>query len=361
VVVLLVGLAAALRFPTLDVQPYWFDERLTQGILALSFPEMVETLITTGRETNPPLYYVLAWPWARVFGDGPVALRSLSALFGTAMVAVAYLAGRELVSVRVGRVTAALAAVSPLLVWYSQEARAYALLALLSSLSLLYFARSLRDPRSLRWWALASCLALLTHYFALFLVAIEGAWLLLRHRRRAWPALAAAGLTTALLVPLGLSQRAEGGTSWISTVPLGSRLRGSVNGFLAGPSEGVEVFGAALLVLALVGLGLGLWRAADEERRGARLALLVGALTLAVTLACALVGMDLINGRNLIIVWLPIAVAVATGFGSRRTGTAGRVAGALFCAVSIGVVIAVSVSTELQREPSPRPASAGVR
>ena len=357
---LLLVLAAALRFPSLGVQPYWFDERLTQDTLALPFTEMVDSLVTTGNETNPPLYYLLAWPWARVFGDGPVALRSLSALAGTATVAVAYLAGRELVSVRVGRVVAALAAVSPLLVWFSQEARAYALLSLLSALSLLFFARSLRDAGALRWWALASCLALLTHYFALFLVAVEGAWLLLRYRERAWRPLAAVGGTAALLVPLALSQRAEGGTSWITGVPLLDRLRGSVNGFLSGPSEGLELVGAVLLALALAGIGLAFWRGTDEERRGARTALLAGALPLLLTLACAVVGMDLINGRNLIVVWLPLAVIVATGFGARRAGTLGRAAGAAFCLVSIGVVLAVAMSEDLQREPSP-PIAHGTR
>ena len=42
-------------------------------------------------ESNPPLYYVLAWGWAKAFGTGEVGLRSLSALFGAATVPVAYL------------------------------------------------------------------------------------------------------------------------------------------------------------------------------------------------------------------------------------------------------------------------------
>ena len=40
-------------------------------------------------ESNPPLYYVLAWGWAKAFGTGEVGLRSLSALFGAATVPVA--------------------------------------------------------------------------------------------------------------------------------------------------------------------------------------------------------------------------------------------------------------------------------
>ena len=53
-------------------------------------------------EATPYLYYVLAWPWARLFGFGEVGLRSLSALVGAAIVPVAYGAGAALVSRRRG-------------------------------------------------------------------------------------------------------------------------------------------------------------------------------------------------------------------------------------------------------------------
>src|SRR6202034_1392504 len=114
------------------------------------------------------------------FGTGEVGLRSLSALAGTAAVLVAYLCGRELVSQRAGLLAAAFAALSPFLVWYSQEAREYMLLTALSGASFLYFARVLRDPssRNIAWWATFSALALLTHFFAGFLIGPEALWLL---------------------------------------------------------------------------------------------------------------------------------------------------------------------------------------
>src|SRR5438876_576650 len=84
-----------------------------------------------GSGRTPPFYYMLAWGWAKLFGTGEVGLRSLSALAGTLTIPAAYAAGRALSSRRAGLIAAALFAVNPLLVWYSQEARAYALLALL--------------------------------------------------------------------------------------------------------------------------------------------------------------------------------------------------------------------------------------
>src|SRR5947209_224053 len=97
-------------------------------------------------ETTPPLYFVIAWGWARVFGTGETGLRLLSALCGIATIPVIFACGRELVSRWVGLVAAGLAAISPFLIYYSQEARSYALFALLSSLALLFWLRALREP-----------------------------------------------------------------------------------------------------------------------------------------------------------------------------------------------------------------------
>ena len=100
-------------------------------------------------ETNPPLYFVLGWLWARVFGTGEVGLRSLSALIGTAVIPIAYLCGRELVSRRAGLVAAALVALSPFMIWYSQEAREYMLLAALcGAVAAVLRAGLARSPRA---------------------------------------------------------------------------------------------------------------------------------------------------------------------------------------------------------------------
>jgi uncharacterized membrane protein len=217
IVLALTALAALLRFTTLDVQSFASDESVTAGeILNIDFLGMLRKIL--GWESTLPLYYVLAWFWSKLFGTGEV-MRSLSALFGVATVPVAYVLGATLVTRRVGTILAALVAVNPMLVWYSQEARAYALLVLMSTLSLLFVAQALEHPsrRRLALWALSSALALGSHYFALFLLLPESVWLLARARRQfsresrrdtvlAVVAAAAAGL---LLAPLALYQAAE--------------------------------------------------------------------------------------------------------------------------------------------------------
>ena len=162
-------LGAALRFPTLDRQSFWLDELVTASLLDRSLGDVLREIPRT--EATPYLYYVVAWVWSSVFGLGEVGLRSLSALAGTATIPIAYGAGVVLVSRRAGLVAAALVATNPFLVWYSQEARSYALFALLWATSVLTFGLALRgDRRWLAGWALVSALAIATHYFGLFLV-----------------------------------------------------------------------------------------------------------------------------------------------------------------------------------------------
>src|SRR6266540_2717307 len=114
---------AIVRFATLGVQSYDHDEAVTAA--RVLHPSLFDTLsVVAHGERSPPLYYILAWGWSRVFGTGEVGLRSLSALIGTLTVPLAYLAAKELINRRtVGLLAAALVALNPYLVWYSQEAR----------------------------------------------------------------------------------------------------------------------------------------------------------------------------------------------------------------------------------------------
>ena len=185
----LTALGVAVRFASLGVQSYHHDEVITAlRVIPGSFGDMLHAVKVS--ESNPPLYYVLAWGWAKAFGTGEVGLRSLSALFGAATVPVGYLIGRQLASRRAGLILAALIAVNPMLIWYSQEARSYALLVFFGALALFFFVRALDTGRGrdLACWALASALALCSHYFAVFAVAIEAVWLLRGAARALAPA-----------------------------------------------------------------------------------------------------------------------------------------------------------------------------
>src|SRR4051812_25659600 len=85
------AVGAIVRFATLDGQSFDHDEAVTAA--RILHPSLFDTLseVADG-ERNPPLYYILAWGWSRIFGTGEVGLRSLSALFGTLTIPVAYFA-----------------------------------------------------------------------------------------------------------------------------------------------------------------------------------------------------------------------------------------------------------------------------
>ena len=59
------------------------------------------------------------------------------------------------------------------MIWFSQEARAYMLLAALSGASFLWFNRARVQPtkRNVAWWTACSALAVMTHFFAGFLTS----------------------------------------------------------------------------------------------------------------------------------------------------------------------------------------------
>ncbi len=112
-------LGAALRLSTLGLQSFWFDEAFTPvHVLHPSLSSTLSSVVHT--ENTPPLWYLIAWVDSRVLGTGAVALRLPSALAGIATVPVAWAIGRELASRRCAIACAALVAVNPVFVWYSQ-------------------------------------------------------------------------------------------------------------------------------------------------------------------------------------------------------------------------------------------------
>src|SRR5260221_6672728 len=163
-----------------------------------------------------------------------------------------------------------------MLLWYSQEARGYALLALLTAVAALYFVRALDGGRRRDFtaWGVASALALATHYFAIFPIALEAAWLWCRRRRRALAGLWFVLLASLALAPLAIHQMSLGHAEWIGERSLGHRLWESAVTFVAGETGDIvarpeTVLPAVLPLLAvLAGLVLLAARGDRRERRG---------------------------------------------------------------------------------------------
>jgi mannosyltransferase len=340
---------AALRFATLGTQGFWYDEWVTIDVVTQGPADLLQAIPVS--ENNPPLYYLLAGGWERVFGSGEVGLRSLSALLGTATIPVVYAAGAFLSSRSAGLVAAGLTATNPMLIWYSQEARNYMLVVLLAALSFLFFVRALREG-SVRWlfaWTLASALALSNQYLAIVLIAPEAAWLLWRRRgSRAEIALAtgAVGVVGLALLPLAASQ---GGPAWIARIDLGERL-------LRVPEHLLVGLNAPWPILpALVGAGVAavfvyaLIRSDETARRVAALAGGVALVGGAIVLLVAIAGYDFLITRNLLQLWAPVGVALGVALGARTVGPLGPAATVGLCVLGVALVVWTAATPAAQR------------
>ncbi|MBC1222437.1 glycosyltransferase [Nostoc sp. UCD121] len=165
---------------------------------AASIGDVVHNLAT--QDSHPPLYFVLAHLWMKLFpSEGGLislfAARSLPAIFGAASIPCVYVLGKVAFRSRlVGQLAAATIAVSPYAVFLAQEARHYtlAMLWVIGSLTCLVIAtRHIQNRTPLPiWvalsWVVINALGIATHYFFTFTLYTEGvvlislAWLQLQ-------------------------------------------------------------------------------------------------------------------------------------------------------------------------------------
>ena len=151
----------------------WGDEAAS---VTLSFQPVGEILATLARsEPHPPLYPLFLKLWMRLVGTDELLVRLPSIFAGTALAATSVGLGRT-VGVRVGIIAGLLTAISPFLIWYSTESRMYPFAALGAALSVLSFDHLIKRPRTTTvvGFALSIALALLSHYFALFVACALG-------------------------------------------------------------------------------------------------------------------------------------------------------------------------------------------
>jgi uncharacterized membrane protein len=124
-------LAAVLRIAALGSKSLWFDEAFS-----VNRAELPQMQIWSGKHDpdHPPLYYSILHVWIGAAGESEVSIRLLSALASTLGLAVFYQLGRQLLGKDTAFTAVGLLAFSPLDIWYAQEARMYALVALTGSI-----------------------------------------------------------------------------------------------------------------------------------------------------------------------------------------------------------------------------------
>ena len=180
--------AAGLRIHSLGSKSLWLDEIVSVQHVRGSFGQMLGEVAQ--HDAHPPLYYISQYA-ARIFGRSEFAVRLPSALCGIALVYVVYRLGRSLLHETAGVAAAGLAAISGFAVFYSQEARPYALAMLLAACSAWVLAELLKRDEDhsaeAKWWWIAYTLLgaamLYTFYYLAFALLAEAAAVLATRRR----------------------------------------------------------------------------------------------------------------------------------------------------------------------------------
>ena len=293
-----------LRFAHLDRQVFWHDEVYTslrvagyQGPVVqeevldrpdltaadlLQYqtlpdqPSLADTWASlVDHPEHPPLYYVLAHGWGRLFGASVGGYRAIAAMFGAIALLAMFWVGRQLfpLSPPVAWVATALMALSPVQMIYSQEAREYSLWTIGLLLAHGTLVRALRLGTWPAWllYGLTLGLAwygsLVTGLLGLSHLAVM---VISQRQRRPWVGFVAAqGLGLGLFLPwiwviVRQWSRLTTVTAWTGE-PQDFGLLGKLWGlhysaavvdFNAPLAHPFTIFGPAL-VLALVGVALG--------------------------------------------------------------------------------------------------------
>ncbi len=199
-----------LRVQNLTYHSIWFDEAVSIRWAQSSVARILDVSMHLVEDRLPPLYYLLLKGWVSLAGLTEFSVRFPSAVLGTLLIAAVYAIGRRLFDARTGLLAAALVAVNPFLVWYSQETRMYALAALLGALTVLAFHCAVTDGGA-RWWAAMGIFAaagLYTHLYTGFLLPALALWLALNPSalKKYWLAFGGTmAAVSAAFVPLALA------------------------------------------------------------------------------------------------------------------------------------------------------------
>ncbi len=185
--------AALIRGHGLADRSLWIDEVFSLWVSRQPMPDLWRTTIEL--DLHPPVYYGLLHTWLGLAPEGlgvEAAARLPSVLFGVLTVPVVHLIGAHLAGRAAGLVAAGLMALSPLHVYYAQQARMYTQLTLAAALATLCLLHVL-DPapaatsRRTWWWlglALSTTLTMLSHNTGPLLAAAIALYLVGARRPR---------------------------------------------------------------------------------------------------------------------------------------------------------------------------------
>lgn len=305
---------AVLRLTRLGYQSEWNDEALSVDIAKSTFAQIVTNQF---HSRHPPGYYLLLHYWQAIFGDTDFALRLLSAIAGILGIVVIYWLGKELFGQNTGLWAAAITAIMPYHVFYSQEIRSYSWLFLLTVIMMLGQVKIWSEGdsrlRPVHWWliyAVAAVLGLYTHYlFPLTLGAVGLHFIIRRWRVEDGPDwktfFAVHGIIGILYLPMFLwAIKEAGGTPyWLKETSLAEFLSMpltlTIGQFLTfAPTMVAYGIILVLLIITMLQVGRAFYQKA-AERVGLGLAVLAYWLPILILFTVSLVWQPLTSPRFL--------------------------------------------------------------
>jgi mannosyltransferase len=307
-------------------------------------------------ETSPPTYAVFLHVWLGLFGShGEVVARLPSALAGVGLVLAVWYLARLLIDPPAALIAALLTLCSPLVLEYAQQARVYAMVMLVATVTAIAALKAVRQSSG-RWLVASAFAAVLTvslHYIGWFEVAPLAVWVAsqtsisVRSRISFCAVLAATGV---LWLPELIGQLASyahdgystslGAWAGFSRANAIAVLGAPFHGRAAAPYAGPIGVGVVLATLALL--------AAPRARNAVRergLAIALAATPLAAILVLGLAGKNIVIPRYGTVAVPFLAVAVAFALRQLRPRVAVPAAALILTAMTLGVRDSFSASS----------------
>jgi uncharacterized membrane protein len=165
-----------LRVYDLSDESVWYDEAFS---IELANSSIFGVINGSAQDIHPPLYHILLHYWINLFGDSEFSTRFMSVVFGVFAIFMIYKVGSLILDEEAGILSALLLALSSFHIYYSQEARMYSLMALLTLLSMYFFLKILRNRNVIDvvGYVLSSTFLIYTHYFGLFIILAQNIYI----------------------------------------------------------------------------------------------------------------------------------------------------------------------------------------
>lgn len=178
----IIFIGTVLRLYHLGKQSLWLDEAYS----VMMSRSLITPWFEQVQDSSPPLYYSLLHYWINMFGKSEFSLRLLSCIFGILLIPLVFIVGTSVFNRKVGIYAALFTAISPIHIYYSQEARMYALLPFLSLVSFFMLSLSLRKNKNIYWitYILTTIFCLYTHNHGVFLLVAEMCFYIFYNRKK---------------------------------------------------------------------------------------------------------------------------------------------------------------------------------